>query len=179
LWVLKTCEPISNLSARGYVTEVPESQERAMSTVDTLARRYRLDFGWAVVARGDQLAVRLDGEVSGVWMPLGVSAGLLVELGRRGLNCPIVGLPSLGQPDCVALVHAARCPSLPTGVHILRSGSHVPLPPSVTARGPVVWVSPPNRALGDLPSLTTLVNLATIVSTMDQTATSVRPFVAA
>jgi hypothetical protein len=150
-----------------------------MSTVDTLARRYRLDLGWAVVAHGDQLAVRLDREVSGVWMPLGVSAGLLVELGRLGLNCPIVGLPSLGQPDCVALVQSERSPSLPAGVRLLRPGSHVPLPPSVTARGPVVWVSPPNRSLGDLPSLTVLVNLATRMSTVDQTGMSVRPFVAA
>lgn len=150
-----------------------------MTTVDTLTRRYRLDLGWTTLARGDQFLLRLDGDVTGLWMPLCRSAALLVELGNLGLNCPMVGLPSLGQPDCVALVRPERCLNVPTTVHILRPGSHVPLPPSLTSRGPAFWVSPPDPALGALPSLTTLVNLVTRQSTVDNAPLPARPFVAA
>jgi hypothetical protein len=118
------------------------------------AHQYWLELGWTTTVDGDQLALELDDDIWGLRMPAGLAAELVATLRRMDLSCPVVELP--GQQGVVLLEpteEADPVPPLPTPVGKLPSGCRVPLPPSMTVRGPVRWLTPHEPAGGRRPSV--------------------------
>jgi len=120
------------------------------------AHQYWLELGWTTSVDGSQLALELDEDIWGLQMPTGLAAELASELRAMKLSCPVVDLPDRS----VVLLEPAEVAdalAFPPGVGKLPAGCRVPLPPSVTARGPVRWLThepdgtrrPPVRVVAD------------------------------
>jgi hypothetical protein len=109
------------------------------------AHQYWLELGWTTSVAGSQLALELDEDIWGLQMPTGLAADLVAELHAMRLSCPVVDLPGQPTPRSVVLLEPAEvaqsAPPFPTPVGKLPAGHRVPLPPSMTARGPVRWLT--------------------------------------
>ncbi|MFL6122906.1 hypothetical protein [Actinophytocola sp.] len=119
------------------------------------AHQYRLELGWTTTVDGSQLAVELDDDIWGLRMPTGLAAELVAALDRMDLSCPVIDL--CDQQGVVLLLEptgaAESVPPLPAQVGKLPAGRRVPLPPSMTARGPVRWLTPHEPVGGRRPSV--------------------------
>jgi hypothetical protein len=113
------------------------------------AHQYWLELGWTTTVDGDQLAVELDDDIWGLRMPAALAAELVAALRRMDLFCPVLDLPD--QRGVVVLLEPTEVESalpFPTQVGKLPAGCRVPLPPSMTARGPVRWLTTPYEPVG-------------------------------
>jgi hypothetical protein len=118
------------------------------------ANQYWLELGWPTTVDGYQLAVELDDDIWGLRMPTALAVELVALLGRLDLSCPVIDLP--GQQGVVMLLEPTEVESalpFPTQVGKLPSGHRVPLPPSMTAAGPVRWLTPHEPVAGRRPSV--------------------------
>lgn len=104
--------------------------------------QYLLELGWTTKVHGSELVLELDNDIWGLQIPNDIATQLLTELAGRRLSCPVVDIPGRWK---VVLVEPAdgvgSTPSLPESVSRIPSGAWVPLPPTVTPRGPVRWMS--------------------------------------
>lgn len=105
------------------------------------AHQYRLELGWTTTVDGSQLAVELDDDIWGLQMPTGLAVELVSELRAMHLSCPVVDLPDRSVVLLEPTEVAEPAPPLPSFVGRLPSGCRIPLPPSMTARGPVRWLT--------------------------------------
>ena len=128
-----------------------------LDTVDLLrhaAHQYWLELGWPTSVDGDQLVVELDDDIWGLRMPTTLAEELVALLRRMDLSCPVIELP--GQQGVIVLLEPTEVESalpFPTQVGKLPSGCRVPLPPSMTASGPVRWLTPHEPVGGRRPSV--------------------------
>ncbi|MGM1064470.1 hypothetical protein [Saccharothrix sp. Mg75] len=121
------------------------------ATVERLALRR----GWPLVLSGGN-----------VHLPTGHGvAGLLVDVRLASPVRADVPVLALSPTLWAFLVDPARAlrPVLPAGVLLLDGGRYLPLPPSVTADGPVRWVREPRDAL---PRLAEVLDLLTPTVTL-------------
>jgi hypothetical protein len=129
------------------------------------AHQYWLELGWTTTVDGDQLAVELDDDIWGLRMPAALAADLVAALGRMDLTCPVLDLPD--QQGVVVLLEPTEVESalpFPTQVGKLPSGCRVPLPPSMTARGPVRWLTPHEPVGGRRPSVRVVADALTYLT---------------
>jgi hypothetical protein len=118
------------------------------------SHQYWLELGWPTTVDGDQLAVELDDDIWGLRMPTTLAVELVALLRRGDLSCPVIDLP--GQQGVVMLLEPTEVESalpFPTQVGKMPSGCRVPLPPSMTARGPVRWLTRHEPIGGRRPSV--------------------------
>jgi hypothetical protein len=119
-------------------------------TVDTdgqlrhAAHQYQLELGWTTSVHDNVIQLHLDDDIWGLRVAPDVAVDVVAALERMRLCCPVVDLPGPAR-QCVMLLEpvgrtAAAPPFLPS-VRRLPSGHRVPLPPSVTADGPVRWLT--------------------------------------
>ncbi|WP_133907388.1 hypothetical protein [Actinophytocola oryzae] len=105
------------------------------------AHTYHLELGWTTTVDGNQLALELDDDLWGLRMPTALAVELVAALRAMDFSCPVV---DLAEPSVVLLEPVevpVSTPRLPAAVGRLPSGCRVPLPPSVTGRGPVRWLT--------------------------------------
>jgi len=105
------------------------------------AHHYRLELGWTTTMDGNQLVVELNDDIWGLQMPTGLAVELVSELRAMRLSCPVVDLPDLSVVLLEPTEVIESATPLPSFVGRLPSGHHVPLPPSMTRRGPVRWLT--------------------------------------
>lgn len=119
------------------------------------AHRYRLELGWATTVHGSQLVLELDDDIQGLQLPTALAAELVTALRAVGLSCPVVDLPGQHVSRSVALLEPAgpSLPAFPTSVGTLPPGHRIPLPPSMTAHGPVRWLTSAEPDGGTHPSI--------------------------
>ncbi|MGH3754276.1 MAG: hypothetical protein ACRDRP_16585 [Pseudonocardiaceae bacterium] len=102
---------------------------------------YRL-WGWPVTLRGDQVWLSLEPDIVALIIPMVLAAQVTTVLNQR--RCPPLALIHPDTPDRrIVLAGEPYGVGLPwpTGVH--RATGAVPLPPTMTACGPVTWAHPP------------------------------------
>lgn len=112
------------------------------------AHEYRLELGWTTTVDGNQLTLELDDYTWGLQLPTGLAEDLVTALHAMHLSCPVIALPDRQDPRSVVLlepdVRPEAVPPFPAPVDRLPTGYRVPLPPSITARGPVRWLREPD-----------------------------------
>lgn len=109
------------------------------------AFEYRLELGWRTTVHGDQLVLLLDEDIIGLLMPTALAVDLVAVLRARRLSCPVVSLPDPADPRSILLLEPSPrqpAPPLPVCVDVLPGGQHIALPPTMTPRGPVRWLTP-------------------------------------
>lgn len=112
------------------------------------AHEYRLELGWTTTVDGNQLTLELDDYTWGIQLPTSLAEDLVTALHAMHLSCPVIALPDRQNPRSVVLLEPDErpesVPPFPTLASMLPAGHRVPLPPSITARGPVRWLHEPN-----------------------------------
>jgi hypothetical protein len=119
------------------------------------ARQLRLDLGWKVVVSGGHLCVELDEHLTGLVVPAEPTALLLAGLAALGVSGVAIGALHRDQAGCVLFGASgpAPGPEIPDGVSVLRPGAPVALPPSITLRGRLDWLTPAPTSAAALPSV--------------------------
>lgn len=102
---------------------------------------YRV-WGWPVTLRGDQVWLSLDRDTVAVIIPMPLAGQVTAVLSQR--RCPPPALVHPDTPDHrVVLAGQPYGVTLPWPPGVHRADGAVPLPPTMTARGPITWVHPP------------------------------------
>lgn len=120
-------------------SEVISSDTRPLAA----AIGYRV-WGWPVVLRGDQLWLNLEPDTVALIIPLPLAEQVIAILNQR--RCPPLVLVHPDTPEHRVLLAGERygvALPWPPGVH--RSTGTVPLPPTMTPRGPVTWMHSPEQ----------------------------------
>ncbi len=126
---------------------MPAETRATASPVDDSRRDTRVaacyrEWGWSVMLRGDQIWLNLEPEMVALIIPVPL-AEQVAEILRRRRCLPLV----LVHPDApehqVLLVGERYGVALPWPPGVRRATGTLPLPPTMTPRGPVTWVYRP------------------------------------
>ncbi len=106
-----------------------------------LATRYQA-WGWPVILRGDHVWLSLGQDTVAVMIPVSLAVEVTAILRKRRCPPPVLAHPY--APEHQVLLAGERYGvelPWPPGVH--RVSETLLLPPTVTARGPITWLHPP------------------------------------
>lgn len=141
---------ISHISAGAPSTPVDTPATTGLAEVisgDTrplaAAVGYRV-WGWPVVLRGDHVWLNLEPDTVALIIPVLLAEQVTTILIQR--RCPPLVLVHPDTPEHLVLLAGERygvALPWPTGVH--RGTGTFPLPPTMTPRGPVTWMYPPEE----------------------------------
>jgi hypothetical protein len=120
-------------------TEVISSDTRPLSA----AVRYRA-WGWPVVLRGDRVWLDLgpDTDTVALIIPMRLAEQVTKILSQRRCQ-PLVLLHPDTPERRVVLAGQSYGVGLPWPIGVHRATGALPLPPTMTARGPITWMHPP------------------------------------
>jgi len=105
------------------------------------AARYRAE-GWSVTLRREHVSLSPDQQVVAVLIPTELTAEVVAILAARRCPAPIMAHPYAREHQVVLAGESYGVPlSWPSGVQV--ATGMLPLPPTVTPRGPVTWVHLP------------------------------------
>lgn len=120
-------------------SEVISSDTRPLAA----AVGYRV-WGWPVVLRGDQVWLNLEPDTVALSIPIPLAERVIAILNQR--RCPPLVLVSPDTPELRVLLAGERYGvALPWPPGVCRSTGTVPLPPTMTPRGLVTWMHPPEQ----------------------------------
>jgi hypothetical protein len=120
-------------------SEVVSSDTRPLAA----AGGYRV-WGWPVVLRGDQVWLNLEPDTVALSIPIPLAARVTAILNQR--RCPPLVVVHPDTPELRVLLAGERYGvALPWPPGVCRSTGTVPLPPTMTPRGPVTWMHPPEQ----------------------------------
>jgi len=103
-------------------------------------------WGWPVSLRGDHVSLSLDRQVVALIMPIGVAIEVAAILAVRRCPAPVLAHPHAHEHQVVLAGEPYGVPlPWPPGVQI--AVGTLPLPPTVTPRGPVTWVHRPDTSM--------------------------------
>ncbi|MGH3882699.1 MAG: hypothetical protein ACRDRY_11565 [Pseudonocardiaceae bacterium] len=107
----------------------------------TAAVCYRM-WGWPVTLRGDQVWLNLEPDTVALIIPVLLATQVIPILTQR--RCPPLALIHPDTPDHqIVLAGEPYGVVLPWPPGVQRATVALPLPPTMTARGPITWVDPP------------------------------------
>lgn len=120
-------------------SEVVSSDTRPLAA----AVGYRV-WGWPVVLRGDQVWLNLEPDTVALIIPIPLAARVTAILNQR--RCPPLVVVHPDTPELRVLLAGERYGvALPWPPGVCRSAGTVALPPTMTPRGPVTWMHPPEQ----------------------------------
>lgn len=95
-------------------------------------------WGWPVTLRRDQVTLNLDRHMLALIIPIGLASKVKTILAARRWPAPVLAHPSTPSHR-VVLVGEPYGVALPWPAQVQRATGTLPLPPTVTPRGPVTW----------------------------------------
>ena len=97
---------------------------------------------WPVSLRGDRVLLLLSGQAGAAIIPTGLAIEVVTILAARGCQVPVLAHPHAPEHRAVLSGEPYGVP-LPWQPQVHIATGTLPLPPTVTPRGPVTWVQRP------------------------------------
>jgi len=121
--------------------ELPADGTGAASAPITAAAGYRA-WGWPATLRREQVSLSLDRQMAALLIPTALAAEVVAILAARRCPAPVLAHP-YAQEHRVVLTGESYGLPLPWPPEVQVARGTLPLPPTVTPRGPVTWIHQP------------------------------------
>ncbi|MGH4021432.1 MAG: hypothetical protein ACRDT0_19820 [Pseudonocardiaceae bacterium] len=123
--------------------EAPPRDGNVSAAEPVAAAGYYRAWGWPVTVRRDQVLLNLDRQVVALLIPTGLATEVETILTTRRCTAPVLAHPDAPGHRVVLAGEPFWVP-LPWPPEVRPTIETLPLPPTVTPRGPVTWVQLPH-----------------------------------